>query len=212
MCLTLNDILTVIGNLANNLTPSRPYYCSEGDFQAQLIKAIEELRPNLRAVAEYPNPVPQPTNYIDILAIDLHTEERTLIELKYKTRFHPADDPGLLCNLSTQGAHNRTRVSFIRDIARLEMTDADSKFAILLTNDHLYWEPSPHETHDQNYRLHEGDNQDRHITGPLTWNTQPMQEWVVESGVPITLGGDYPLEWRDFTADPRFRYLLIEVQ
>lgn len=212
MCLTQNDVLDIIENLAGNLTPTRPYYCSEGDFQAQMIKEIETRYPDLIAISEYPYQVNQSTNYIDIAVINRLTNEKCFIELKYKTRFYQATNPNRLCNLNAQGGQDRTRVSFLRDIARLEDINIAHKYAILLTNDHLYWMPTPYDTHDLNYRLHGEINLPGQIFGQLAWGHNPQQQWVTDMGVPITLNGNYQLTWSDFTQHPVFRYLLVEVQ
>jgi hypothetical protein len=99
-------------------------------------------------------------------------------------------------------------------------------YAILLTNDHKYWEePDRDEVNDYAFRLHEG----RTIAGGevLQWGERTGYGTKKGCEEPITLREDYTFRWRRYSnclTHPRvkpyedeltryaeFRYLLVRV-
>ena len=87
-------------------------------------------------------------------------------------------------------------------------------YAVLLTNDHLYWSaPGRRDTVDAAFRIHEG----REISGQLAWSEHVSRGTVQDRESPIELEGYYSLRWREYSDLPvepggRFRYLAVSVQ
>jgi hypothetical protein len=219
MCLSVQEIHEIMATLANQMIPIRPYFCSEGDFQAQLIHEIQKKYPDLICLSEYPSKLKDKDKYIytDVRIIKPDSKDECLIELKYKTKESDFSEESRLGKLQYHQAQDLSRIAFLNDIRRLEDSSALNKYAIFLTNDERYWTPSQKKsTFDANYRLHQYDSQNnqRKISGRLEWGRTEIQGWLDVLGVPVTLKGYYSLIWRNFTKAPLplFEYLLIEVQ
>ncbi len=92
------------------------------------------------------------------------------IELKYKTHALNIEVGSESFVLKNQGAQDHGRYDFIKDVQRLEqvLTQHENSigYAILLTNDRLYWNaPRREDTIDADFRLHNG----RILEGTLGW-------------------------------------------
>ena len=115
----------------------------------------------------------------------------TAIELKHRTapaaiRFNDEE-----FDLKGQGATLIGRYDFWNDIARLENAVLSGRaadgYAVLLTNDHLYWDPGRLNTFDEQFRMHEG----REISGTLAWSSNTGTGTTNDREKPIGLKGVY---------------------
>jgi len=198
----LHDILS-------KLSPNRPVFHSEADFQHALAWAIHERYPDARIRLEYRVPDITETIYLDIL-VEL-SGVRIGIELKYKTREWIGDFSEEPFALKNQSAHPLGRHDFIKDVTRLEQfaRDISKGFAIFLTNCPLYWtEVQNKKTVDAQFRLHEGVV----LKGTRKWVGSPAKGTTAGRNKPLKLKGEYPLHWQDYSAEAEeFKYLLLSV-
>ena len=131
-----------IQKLMADLSIHRPIFHSEADFQHALAWQIHEVMPDCGIRLEFP-PFSDKRMYLDIWL----STSRIAIELKFATRKLECEWNGENFSLRDQSAQDVKRYDFLKDIQRLEQVvmdgNADAGFAVLLTNDHLYWkEPS----------------------------------------------------------------------
>ena len=210
--------------IMQKLSRERPIFHSEADFQHALAWQIhlESLRSRIRL--EYPLDHEE-SGHLDIV---LFEEDREVaLELKYKKHRFLAFIQKEIFSLRTDSAEDTGRYDFLQDVQRLEKFVSDrrnaSGYAILLTNDSLYWKASPRETISDAFRVTEG----RKITGTLSWSARAGKGTTKDRQSSITLRGIYDCEWRDYSEfEPtdyvlgdnrislpgsKFRYLLLAV-
>ena len=203
----MNAVLTALGS-------QRPAFYSEADFRHALAWQIQQNHPSLRVRHEVGNVIEGPDRrYVDIWLPD----HRTAIELKYPTRPAVIHYEGEEFDLKDHSAQDLGRYDFCLDISRLERVTtsgrAENGYAVLLTNDYLYWNPpSRRDTNDAEFRLHEG----RNITGTLAWGPRTGAGTMKGRETPLEIRGDYRMEWRDYsrpigTGDTQFRCLILRV-
>lgn len=200
-----------VNELMNGLARDRPVFHSEADFQHALAWRIHAERLDARVRLERPDPTER--IYVDLW---LPTNE-VAVELKYLTRRLDFEREGELFTLRNQGAQDIRRYDFLKDIQRLERlsnrTDVRAGFAILLTNDPLYWRPPRREgTVDAQFRLHDG----RTVEGELAWSEEASSGTKEGREKPICLKDTYRLQWQDYWnggdgASRQFRYLAVQI-
>jgi len=143
------------------------------------------------------------------------------IELKYKTQKLKTGD------YTNQGAQNNGKFHFFKDIERLEMLKGDKAkiekgFAILITNDHLYWNAAKTETSVARFNLCDGEKL-QEKTYRADWRVQQKYK-----DVSVKLSKSYTVRWEPAAADmpekdntknnntkkdgKTFRCLIIEVK
>ena len=204
------DLNTVIETLAH----TRPVFHSESDFKHALSWQIHKDDPSTRVRQEVGNLIEGPDRrYVDIWLPD----SKTAIELKYLTRTAAIVQGDEEFRLRDQSAQDLGRYGFCLDIARLEGIVGSGKarngYAVLLTNDHLYWSPQRKtDANDAEFVLH----QDREITGTLRWGPRTSPSTLKGKDIPIEIRGRYRADWREFSNPPgagstKFRYLLLSV-
>ena len=142
---------------------------------------------------------------------------RAAIELRYLVRALTATVDGEQFKLRDQSAQDLGRYDIVKDIARLEelvaARAADVGYAVVLSNDHLYWQPSMKPSPaDAAFRLDEG----RTLSGSLAWGAGAGAATMRTRETAISLAGRYQLAWSEYSdlgvgAASRFRYLLLEV-
>ena len=152
--------------------------------------------------------------YVDIWLPD----SRTAIELKYLTMAAVIVQGDEEFSLRDQSAQDLGRYGFCLDISRLEgiirSGRAQNGYAILLTNDHLYWNPPAKvDSNDAEFVLHE----DREITGTLAWSPRTGAGTLKGREKAIGIRGLYRAQWREYsnpagTGYTRFRCLLLRVR
>ena len=193
------------------LSEWRPIFHSEADFQFALAWQIHEMTPDCEVRLEKPFTIggDKKSMHLDIWL----PNTGTAMELKYGTRGFGVEQHEDLFALK-DGAPDLCRYDFVKDIQRIERVvksrgGSAPGYAVLLANDHLYWERRPRGTNDEAFHLHEG----RNLTGTMAWvNDANVAE---ERKNPLALTGSYELRWRDYSAlrgqYGRFRYLAVEV-
>ena len=202
-----------IGELMTQLSQRRRIFHSEADLQHALAWQIHEAMPDSEIRLEY-NPVPNiGRKYLDIWI----PSEGVAIELKYVTRSLLANVSGERFALRNHGAQDITRYDYLKDIQRLESEVAENRarfgFAVLLTNDPLYWmPPRTRGTIDATLRIHE----DRRVAGELAWSPSAGGGTTRGREEPIWLNGSYQLRYRDYSnivgeGHGHFRYLAVQV-
>ena len=201
-----------IHSIMQGLAESRPIFHSEADFQFALSETIEALGYETRL--EFPS-FRGETKRQDIWI----PEAETLIELKYKTQKLDIRNGSRSFALKYQSADDLGRYDFLKDIHRIERAAREGiyarhGFAVMLTNDSLYWRPSltGRRTGFDEFRLHEG----RQITGTMVWGPTAGPGTRKGREEPITLNGLYELYWQDYSdfgviGHSRFRYLAVSV-
>lgn len=143
--------------------------------------------------------------------------EHLAIEVRYKTALLQTIYEGTEIHLKNQAAHDISRYDFIRDLSKLEkIVEAipDVKgFALLLTNDRVYWQPPrKHDSVDKDFHLYDG----RILTGICKWGDLASPGTTLGREEPIHLTRTYQLKWQPYLQlgmqkNQRFEALLIEV-
>lgn len=202
-----------IADVMEGLFRKQPIFHSEADFQHALAWRIRETLPECRPRLEF-NPFPPERLYLDIWLAGA----RIAIELKYRTRKLNLCFCGERFALRDQHAHDIGRYDFIRDIGRLERAtesplSATAGFAVMLTNDPLYWKPTQREdTVDAAFHL----GHERTIEGEMAWSSRAAQGTTKGREEPLRLKGRYEAKWRNYRdfeegKYSEFRYLAVEV-
>lgn len=195
-------------DIMENLAAERPLFHSEADFQFALAWRIKEKYRDAKIRLE------KCVNdmYIDII-VEIDGEEIP-IELKYKTR-NSSKKPVTInkeeFNLKNQGAQDNGRYDFVKDISRIEKylektTHSKHGYAIILTNDHLYWKGGENSNSKQ-FIL-----KNSLTIGEHNWDkiSESMKKYNSNRVEEIALNHDYNLKWKDYS-DNKFKYLIVEV-
>ena len=203
------DIAAVMTNLARG----RQVFHSEADFQHAFAWCIHTTNPAGHVRLEY-KPIPNTPVYLDLWLPGIGIA----VELKYCTRKLEVEHKGEPFALRHQAAQDIRRYDFLKDIQRLEQVCRESGevragYAVLLTNDHLYWrQPSRPNTVDATFRLHDG----RRVSGEMAWSERAASGTTNSREKPIRLYGSYEFQWRDYAdiggaRHGKFRYLAVPV-
>lgn len=151
-----------------NALATKKIFWSEVDFQLALAWEIKQTLPEADICLErrYMNDSGEPM-YIDVCV----TYQGRLypIELKYKTKqVEIPDADNQLISLKAHGACDLGRYGFLKDIARIEnlskKENFERGFAIILTNDPLYYTANQRKSVDIEFKIHEGKT-----VGPGHW-------------------------------------------
>lgn len=148
------------------------------------------------------------------------------IELKYKTIQCTITDGSEEYKLKQHGACDIGCYLYLKDVERIEhisksLGDNFGKgYAIMLTNDHLYWDKprtSPDTTVFKDFRIYDG----RKIVAgqKLNWHPSSNKQPVWQKKLlPFTLIHDYTINWKDYSEllneegkDIPFKYSIIEI-
>ena len=205
-----------INDLMDNLAKTRPIFFQESSFRDALAQRIRESYPNTDVRMEFDPGLGSP------MRLDLWLPtEGIAIELKYPTQELDVEYDGERFALKEHSAQDLTRYDYLKDIQRLEQVVSDYEsakrgFAILLTNDSLYWRPTPawETRNDAAFRIHEG----RTITGEMAWGPKAGSGTTRNREAPILLRGSYNLRWQDYSTlsgggqHNQFKYIAIEVE
>ena len=197
------------------LARRRPVFHSEADFQHAFAWHIHTSMPSGKVRLEY-KPFPDKAVYLDLWFPDIGVA----VELKYCTRNLEIEHDGESFALRYQKAHDTRRYDFLKDIQRLERMCRERReirtgFAVLLTNDHLYWRRSVRKipVNDADFHLYAG----RLVAGEMGWSKDASDGSKNGRENPICLAGSYELQWRDYPADMssvrhgQFRYLAVQI-
>lgn len=206
--------IDLIAKTLAELSKIRKVFHSEADFQHAFAWELQKLSPDLLIRLEYKPPLIEARIYLDIWASG--KDASYAIELKYKTRGLRVEGDESF-HLLNQSAQDVGRYDFLKDIERLEQVVAarsnTTGYAILLTNDPAYWNPSKNTaTVDASFRIHQGQT----IKGELGWGHGASKGTMKSRENAVVLRGTYVMDWRDYSAIDdstygKFKYLLIKV-
>jgi hypothetical protein len=198
-----------VTTILKELSGKRPVFRLENDFQEALLQTVTGM--GIRCVKD---------KIVNGTKVDLWLEDgenEILIQLKHKTRELSVTVGGSQFNLKKHGAYDQGRYDFLKDIKSLESLCLDNPYrkgyAILLTNDHRYWEKGikPGAV-DEAFHLYEG----RKVCGGLTWKKEASHGTKSGRENAIDLKGIYDLKWNNYSRfvakDSEFRYLCVEVK
>lgn len=204
-----------IHEVMTELAKTRPIFHSEADFQFALAWQIREMMPDSQIRLEF-KPFPSERLYLDIWIFN----QETAIELKYLSRKIESKHNGERFTLKEQGAQDIIRYDFLKDVARVESTVQSSVakrgFAILLTNDPLYWDRRrlrKANPVDADFHVYDG----RVVSGELAWSDSAGEGTTKGRKEPINLISSHSLRWRDYSEVPgtgnfpQFRYLAVGI-
>ena len=209
-----------IDDVMSKLAQERPVFHSEADFQHAFAWCIHTTNPDLRVRLEY-KPFPHESKYLDLWFSEIEsgqTNFHVAVELKYYTRKLEVEHNGEWFALRDGQAHPPHRYDFLKDIQRLEKVHKERRevragIAVLLTNDHLYWQP-PLRTNivDANFRIHAG----RQVTGVMDWSKGAADGTKKNREESICLSGSYEFKWQEYAnfgggCHGKFRYLAVRV-
>ena len=203
-----------ISEIMKNLAEARPIFHLEKDFQLALSMQIQ-TKQGIQVRPEHPfRDEEKKRKYLDIWI----RNKKVAIELKYKTQRliirHKNED----FSLRNQSAQDEGRYDFLKDVERLEkmIDDGQAKagFAVLLTNDHLYWTHQGRNTTSFNFRLKKGRKIRKGVE--MKWNfPRAIPKSMKKRGKSIVLRSSYKLEWRPYSSckveNGRFKYLAVKV-
>lgn len=213
-----------IAEVLQELSSERPIFHSEADFQHSLAWKIHEKFLDAKLRLEYPvdideAPVGKSRLYLDIW---LQLGDTTYgIELKYKTKELDMFN-GEHFVLKNQFAVDIGRYDYLKDVERLERLvhnrTLSRGYAILLTNDHLYWElPTKEGTVDKDFRIHNG--RTIRANQELKWSENASKGTMKNRESSIILMNHYSLTWNEYSAftpkkgnrSTTFKVLIVEL-
>lgn len=187
-----------ISKALTQLAIERPVFHSEADFQHALAWQLQKQEPSHKIRLEYrPAKIDQKT-YVDVWIED--GSSKCAIELKYKTRALDTVVAGERFNLLNQSAQDIARYDFCKDLCRLEALASAYPglmgFAVFLTNDQSYWQPSSRDGNvDHAFRMHES----AELAGELGWAKHASAGTTKGRTAALSLRGSYGLAWQEYS-------------
>lgn len=196
----LADIIDVL----TALSKVRKLFWSEDDFKfefATMIKVKFGDKVDIRLEKRYERE--KKSSYTDIV-IKIGKQSFP-IELKYKTVANRyADYDGEEIQLKTHSAVDLGCYAYLKDVERLEyLSKTDDSFergfAIILTNEHKYYENTDRESVYDAFKIYDG----REVPASfLDWDRsgydpEKLPKWF-KSYPPFSLMRSYKMEWRDY--------------
>lgn len=215
--LTKQQMISILSQLANK---GNTYTC-EAQFQHDLVDALRthflSIGVGYNIYLEYPCSFGGRTEYYDIVIEDTSAtpHEYCVIELKYKTKASPAMCYGQGFTLKTHGAQGLGRYDYLHDVARIEQFSkrSDKKmqngYAVLLTNDSLYWTQNGQGRSYNAFSLCNGSTQ---FKGHKGWSASISPSSVgIHRINGFDLAKTYNINWNKWSSNPNFEYLLLEI-
>jgi hypothetical protein len=208
-------VVVIDVNLAlESLAVERPVFHSETDFQLALGVVLQRMYPGARIRMEY-RPFASERLYLDMWVGD--GDDRTAIELKYKTRTARVNCGDEVYDFLGQGAQDLGCYDLWKDVKRVERVcrelDGVTGYVVFITNDSSYWRRSGATgTIAEAFRLHEG----RKASGRLAWASHAGAGTTRNREHAIVLGGEYEIAWRDYSSlghgpGETFRFTVVPI-
>ena len=207
------NIINILGELSKH----RFIFHSEADFQHALAWEIHKIHPQAIIRLEVPSGRQDKRERIDILVT---LEYRIYaIELKYKKTKIQISHNNEIFDLKADSAQDISRYDYIKDIVRLERYVSSHPnsigYAVMLTNDDLYWKESKSGVNSEEFFLNQGRELNNGIS--LNWHVNTADGTKKERNTPHNLKRDYIIHWEDYSVisqlpkKNKFKYLLLEV-
>ena len=202
-----------IDKIIDELKSKRKVFFSESDFQFALAWKIQRhyakknIEADIRLEYCFQDKDDNKNKYIDIIVklentiYPIELKYKTLSFLNEKTKSRTVKDNNEYYNLKNQGAQDLGRYDYLKDIQRIEQfsknkdyeKDFECGYAILLTNDKLYWSETNRDTIDKQFRIDNGFIK----TGKLVW-TGGATGTTKDRTEAIKLNGKYEINWKDY--------------
>lgn len=219
----LSDIIDIL----TALSKVRKLFWSEDDFKFEFatmikVKFGDKVYIRLEKRYERERERKMQSSYTDIV---VKMGKRSFpIELKYKTvadRYPDYD--GEVVQLKTHGAVDLGCYAYLKDVERLEyLSKTDDSFergfAIILTNEHKYYENTDRESVYDAFKIYDG----REVPASfLDWDRsgydpEKLPKWF-KSYPPFSLMRSYKMEWMDYVSEenadghPQFKYQIAVI-
>lgn len=182
---------------------------SQFDFRDKLANCLKELGYSVHKNREMGK------DKVDLFATK--GDERIVIEVRYKTALLKTIHQGEHVHLKNQGSQDISRYDFLSDLEKVERV-VDSRpglkgYAILLTNDHLYWKPPrKYDSVDKDYHIHNG----RVVFGQCSWGREASRGTTAGRERILNFKKTYPMKWQPYLnlgneKNMVFQALVIEV-
>lgn len=226
----LKDIIDIICDLAK----VRKLFWSEDDFKFAFATQVQlkfGKAAEIRLEKRY-NDDRNKNSYTDIVV--RMNGKNYPIELKYKTvkgsymdTISKSNTKGEVVELMTHSAVDLGCYAYLKDIERLEYlakkdTDFERGFAIILTNESLYYRNTAKPSVYDSFKIYEG----RKVSGYLDWDLSRYPKGKIPSWVKthpaLVLNNQYVMKWADYggllvsNEDPsssvQFRYLISVIE
>jgi hypothetical protein len=200
--------MTLIDEVLKSLSEKRPVFRSEKDFQEALCNEI-------RLAGNHS----EKGKNIHGTKVDLYWEEKgqeVVVQLRHKMKKLSVVVNGERFELKNHGAQDLGRYDFVKDLRGIERICQDNPsrvgYVLLLTNEHLYWQPPmKNKSVDEEFLLFNGN----HISGVCEWKKEASYGTTNGREEPLLLRGEYLMTWRNYSTFPaqnsEFRYLLVSV-
>lgn len=199
------------------LSGERKLFHSEADFQFALAWKIQQKYTDAKVRLEYCMNLNKQAMHIDMVVF--LGEKIIPIELKYKTiRCDEINIDGETYILKNHGAQDMGRYDFVKDIKRIETiidsSKSDCGYAIMLTNDSLYWKDkkTKKSTISDDFRIHENTT----LSGERKWINNPSKGTIKGRESSIELANTYEIKWNPYSMNPEenasnFYYTIVNI-
>jgi hypothetical protein len=180
-----------------NLSKRRPVFHSEADLQHEFAWELASTKGvSIRLEVPISN-----VGEVDLLV----PNPATVIEFKYKTSGNVIHVSEEVFALKQHGAQPLGRYDVLKDLWRVEKSNLGG-YVLFITNDPSYW--SQCRGNGSSFSLQQG----RTIHGKMGWNNTSNKKSLGAGRVyPITISGSYICDWKDYSLERGFRYLLFSV-
>lgn len=216
----MHDFLDHLKDILKSLGETRRIFHSEADFQHALAWKIHTKFKGCEIRLERPYEMPSGSYHLDLLVIlDSGHPNKIGVELKYLKKQITTEDDGEEYRLSNHGAQSDARYRFFKDISRLNELKAskniDEGYAIILTNDPIYWK-QPQSTQKWDYDAFKIHDRHKSDSGELNWVNEDNN---AHKNMPkLFFSKRYEFSWVSYSDVPslndtngKFQYLMVKV-
>ena len=198
------------------MSEQKRMFISEADFQFNFGTYLNDNKlPEIKEVIfEYAVRKDKKNEYIDLVIKDKNNKYFG-IELKYNTKDEKINFDGREFVLKNQEAQDMTRVSWVKDVFRLEnfINNANDKVInkgvfIALTNDDKIWNSTKRDTIDREFRFYDSNGNLRKIKGKLDSKVGWFKKYIGKEA--IKLRNEYSFEKKELKGSSYY-YSLVEV-
>ena len=222
-----------IESILNKFGNENKIFQSEAQFQFELAYELQKLYPSYKVSVEVlsaSKKINKTQRYYTDIVVSDKEGNYIVIELKYKTI--AKDYPEFGIKHLNHGATDLGRFDFLWDLHRIEMLkirdDTLFKFnrnlkkfingyAIMLTNEKLYWQKEKTKTEAlyKNFCISDNDFIEKGI--PLKWYKNRNQFSVDKTSrdIELVFNNNYKFNWKNYSynkdSSHDFRYILLEV-
>lgn len=140
------------------------------------------------------------------------------IEVRNKTALLKTMYQGTSVDLKNQAAQDIGRYDFVSDISKMERVVGSHPgvqgFALLLTNDALYWTPPRNkDTADKMFQIFDG----KSLSGECAWGDKASPGTMEGREEPVLLSDSYALKWRPYielgdARNEQFQILIVRIE